>query len=291
MNISQANDVTIRQLLETDVEQFRELTTKVKWNDTANDLRELIRFCPKTAFALTKGQAIIGAALALPYENRMRISYVCVDPDYAGKGYGRRIMNHLLANIDKSKVVELDSSTDGARLYPNLGFSYNPAYDVQAMELASDREIEQIQSPHKIGSEDIRALIELDKHAFGSSREMFIRNAVSDVTKHIVIDKEEEKIVGFAICSQERTAVRIGPWIHKHEAGAEKLLSIAINACRTKFGQVSITINTAHKKAIELLKNKGFTPTFTLQHMNLEKVQPQQGNRDNYYAFWSVGLA
>lgn len=106
---------------------------------------------------------IIATACYIPYKILSWIGNVAVKPRYQRKGYGKRLMSELLKLIS-TKVIRLDSTTEGYRLYRSLGFIEE--YKTILYELRDLKGSNNVKTSDKL--EDW--MMDLDKKAFGDDR-------------------------------------------------------------------------------------------------------------------------
>jgi GNAT superfamily N-acetyltransferase len=79
---------------------------------------------PHRLYAAMDEDAVYGWVSSIPVGGRAWVADLFVKPEHRGRGFGRALMSALLAD-DRAHEVEtsvLLASSDGARLYPHLGY-------------------------------------------------------------------------------------------------------------------------------------------------------------------------
>jgi GNAT superfamily N-acetyltransferase len=79
---------------------------------------------PQRLYAAMDERAVYGWVSSIPFGARAWVADLFVRPEHRGRGFGRALMSALLAD-DRRHGIEtsvLLASSDGARLYPHLGY-------------------------------------------------------------------------------------------------------------------------------------------------------------------------
>ena len=74
-----------------------------------------------------KGKSLIGYFIMYNIEDEVHILNVAVHPDYRGKGYGTKLLHHVLTTFHKERTMEFflevrESNTAAIHLYRKFGF-------------------------------------------------------------------------------------------------------------------------------------------------------------------------
>ena len=115
----------VRRLRRTDLHDVMLLKDTAHWNQTEDDWLRLLSLAPDGCFAIDCDGHVVATATALCYGRDLAwIGMVLTAPDYRGRGFGRRLMQHVLEFLDCKAVrsIGLDATDMGERLYSALGF-------------------------------------------------------------------------------------------------------------------------------------------------------------------------
>jgi len=115
----------IRLLKKTDIGSVMRLNQAAGWNQTPEDWERLIELAPEGCFVLDCDGAPVATASAVCYGRRLAwIGMVLTHPDYRGRGYARRLMEHSLEYLERLGIewIKLDATDMGRPLYLRLGF-------------------------------------------------------------------------------------------------------------------------------------------------------------------------
>ena len=264
------------------------LSTKIGWTDSTEDWKEAYNATSGSAFSLFSSNQMIGTALGVHYGDKTRIANVIIDPDYQGQGHGFRLFKHLIDHLsaDNSPLIELGASLAGKPLYEKFGFKTR--YEIQSFSKVISTSSDFKSNGMFCQEEDLESVIQLDEEAFGTSRANLIRNVFESAAHQILIDKQDEKTLGFLMWRQETDGIRIGPWIHQETEGAKRLVKMALHVLARNHPETKVTFHVTNQLAKDILIGEGFNYAFSSYHMTLgERVLSKNST---YYGIWSFAM-
>lgn len=109
------------------IELWRRCGLVVPWNDPAVDIDRKLQVDPELFVVGIEDADLVASAMGGYDGHRGSIFYLAVDPDYQGRGYGRKIVDHLAAMLKQRGCPKLNilvrSSNQGVvEFYRRLGF-------------------------------------------------------------------------------------------------------------------------------------------------------------------------
>jgi len=223
-----------------DIDGALALSQEVNWPHRRDDW-SLSRTLGQGIIAEENGR-IIGTAMWWPYGDAFATcGGIIVSPTMQGRGLGRAMMARLL-EATGDRAVLLSSTEAGHRLYQSLGFEgIGTAHQHQAQLPAAARiaPTEANKAVRAARAEDLPAMIEIDRHAFGADRTRLIEE-FSRIGTGAVIDRDGV-IQGFAMCRQFGRGYAVGPVIARTPDDARSLIRYFINEKVGEFLRVDVT--------------------------------------------------
>src|SRR5262245_2095092 len=113
---------TVRLLGQADLDSAFALSSESAWNQRLEDWRMLLRLAPAGAFAAVADGRIVGTAIGLDYGGFGWIAMMLVDPRFRGRGLGGRLLEMAMSALPGDRVIRLDATPLGRRLYQRYGF-------------------------------------------------------------------------------------------------------------------------------------------------------------------------
>jgi GNAT superfamily N-acetyltransferase len=105
--------------------QPRQIQDQAEWNTIPMRSKQSMKLRPSTRlFSVWDETTDYGWVRSVPYKDSAWVSNLYVHEPVRGKGYGRALMSKLLISDRENGVKQsvLLASSDGARLYPHLGY-------------------------------------------------------------------------------------------------------------------------------------------------------------------------
>lgn len=223
-----------------DIDGALALSQEVRWPHRRDDW-SLSQTLGQGVLAEENGR-IIGIAMWWPYGDAFATcGGIIVSPAMQGRGLGRALMAHLLEATGERAVL-LSSTEAGRRLYQSFGFEdVGTAHQHQAQLPAAARiaPTEADKAVRKARAEDLPAMIEIDRQAFGADRTRLIEE-FSRIGTAAVIDRDGI-VQGFAMCRSFGHGNAVGPVITRTADDARLLIRYFINEKAGEFLRVDVT--------------------------------------------------
>jgi GNAT superfamily N-acetyltransferase len=202
------------------------LSRSAHWNQNEADWRLMLEVGYGWGVSLADG-GLIASTLVLPYGGEFAwISMVLVHPQHRRRGHASRLLRTAIADLEaRSLTPILDATPAGRAVYSREGFG--DRWGFRRFFRAQKR-------PGPLPERRARALrdsdwpwiLELDREAFGASREPVLRDLQRRLPQAaLVLDG-----VGFVFGRDGREAAQLGPLVCRHADGAGALLSQALAA-------------------------------------------------------------
>ena len=163
----------IRALTENDMPAAVALSSGAGWNQTAGDWLMLIRLAPETCFALEYEGQLAATTTLLCYGRQLAwVGMVLTRPDYQGRGFARRLVEHAVTQAEYRKIetLKLDATEQGLPLYEKLGFRMEQA--IERWSGAGMRPLDGGDTPRQLSLHQIE---HLDRESFGADRSRLLR--------------------------------------------------------------------------------------------------------------------
>jgi GNAT superfamily N-acetyltransferase len=223
-----------------DIDGALALSQEVSWPHRRDDW-SLSQTLGQGIIAEENGR-IIGTAMWWPYGDAFATcGGIIVSPAMQGRGLGRALMTRLLEATGERAVL-LSSTEAGRRLYQSFGFEdIGTAHQHQAQLPAAARiaPTESDKAVRTARAEDLPAMIEIDRHAFGADRTRLIEE-FNRIGTAAVIDRGGI-IQGFAMCRPFGRGYAVGPIIARTAYDAQLLIRYFINEKAGEFLRVDVT--------------------------------------------------
>jgi GNAT superfamily N-acetyltransferase len=220
----------LRPLSISDIPGAMQLKEAAGWNQTVQDWRNLIAVAPQGCFGIDCDGRLAATASAVCFDRELAwIGMVLTDPAFRGRGFARRLMEHLLEYLEGCEVawVKLDATDMGYALYRRLGFQDECAIERWA------RPPGPVVDPPGAGRfcpwspDDWRAL---DREAFGAGRSTLLPLLASE-------DAVALPGLGYAMGRPGTKAAYFGPCVTTSDEAARSFLCrcLALHSQETVF--------------------------------------------------------
>ncbi len=228
---------------------------------------------------------IVGATVYGPFAY---VGLMAVHPDFQRRGIARRLMDHLLAEVDVHGIpaIVLDASTVGEPLYRSLGF----VEDDRSVLYARQENILPYQpspTPPAVAllrREDLPAVVAFDTPHFGADRGDVLATYLSDDSERAFVCRDASGTVSGYLIAQRQM---LGPWMAESPHAAAALLDVALGLPFD--GAPTVIAPAVHAHAARLLEQCGFAPQRSLAHMR-RGGHPMPGRRTRLYGQASFAI-
>lgn len=247
----------IRRLTFDDIPSVLRLCSLAGWNQTPADIRRLLTLEPDGCFAVCEAGSVVGTTTTTTYGTALAwIGMVLVDPAFRRRGIASHLMTTAIEYLRRQVVatIKLDATPAGQGVYEKLGFVEESRLERWAGEATCG-----MGDTASTGSWADIAKADFD--AFGTDRGALLRSILADSPWPMAVDG-----IGYAMSRPGSRASYVGPVIAVDIAQARRLLAAALSPLRdTAF----IDVNLAYPRAVELVKELGFTKQRDLVRMRL----------------------
>jgi GNAT superfamily N-acetyltransferase len=209
------------------------LVREAGWNQVAADW-EIFRALG-TVYAGRAGGRVVATAATLPYGEFAWISMVLVTGEHRRRGLGTRLLKRCIAALnDAGCVPVLDATPDGRPLYRALGFEeawgFHRLARREAQPLGKGPPLPDGTTIRPIADADWAALCSYDAAAFGANRGALLQHLRGRLPAAELVAHRGDRIAGFMLGRDGRSAAQIGPLVAEDDAVAQALLARAIAA-------------------------------------------------------------
>jgi ribosomal protein S18 acetylase RimI-like enzyme len=202
--------------------------------------------------------AIAGCAEALVQGNAGWLGSIIVRPEYRGRGLGLALTRRLV-DIIRSQGCEsqvLIATPMGRPVYEKLGFTVESEYIF--LKNDSPRPVSSSENLRSLESDDVDALLALDRSSTGESRGPFLRRHLDGGLIHT---DSRDQIDGFFL-----PALGEGLIVAEEESAGLALLQHKLS-----LGAAQVVVPDANATALRFLQGHGFNETFRAPRMTLDR--------------------
>ena len=201
------------------------LSRAANWNQNEADWRLMLTIGHGWGISLAGG-VLAASTLVLPFERFAWISMVLVLPEHRRKGYATRLLRVAIADLEKRGLAPaLDATPAGREVYRLEGF--RDTWGFKRYALQKDFSIDQASGAWALADVDWKQVLELDRKAFGASRERLLRDLARRLPQAALVHDR-----GYVLGREGREAFQIGPVVARDEDTAIGLVSQALSAVK-----------------------------------------------------------
>ena len=220
-------------LTAADLPDAEALVREAGWNQVAADW-EIFRALG-TVYVARAGGRVVATAATLPYGEFAWISMVLVAGEQRRRGLGTRLLKLCMAALNESgHIAVLDATPEGRPLYRALGFEdawgFHRLARRQAQPMSKVPPRPDGTTIRPIADADWTALCAYDALAFGADRSALLQRLRGRLPAAELVAQRGDRIAGFMLGRNGRSAAQIGPLIAEDDAVARALLGRAIPA-------------------------------------------------------------
>jgi GNAT superfamily N-acetyltransferase len=253
--------MTIRPLVEEDIEAGVGLSMQAGWNHGAADWRRLLALWPgQCLVGDVAGRVVASGTLATYASDGGLVGWVgliLVDEEHRRRGLGTRMMAAVLDEADRRGVaiVGLDASEQGEPIYRKLGFVVVASINRWAGRGAIGR-------TESVDQAAWTKLVAVDRLACGVDREALLRQIVGEAESRVTMMRS-----AFALVRPGRCAWHLGPVIANDSNEVERLLNRLIGDMN-QLPTADVIVDVVGGSAMELLlARRGFAIVRRLKRM------------------------
>jgi GNAT superfamily N-acetyltransferase len=215
---------TEHRLAEHDLPACLALSKASHWNQNEADWRLMLEF--GRGWGISVGGALAASTLTLPYGGDFAwVSMVLVLPEHRRKGFASRLLRTAIGDMAARGLTPvLDATPAGRTVYAREGFS--DRWGFTRFFLKARKTSRARGEARPVRESDWKAILELDREAFGASREQVLRALHRRLPQAAWMIEGK----GFVFGRDGREASQIGPLIAVDAGSARTLLSHALAA-------------------------------------------------------------
>ncbi|MBJ7993437.1 GNAT family N-acetyltransferase [Bacillus mycoides] len=247
----------VERLRKEDTEDIVTLSSYIGWDYNREEVETIFNSGIVYGVWNERKKLIASAAIILYGETLASIGMVIVHPDYKGRGIGKAITDSCVKSVSTQTPIMLIATDEGKPLYEKLGFravsyvskyicnSYNVNYTCVGNK-------EYMMNYEECDLEDI---IQIDKDAFGTNREEFLKKRIVQSEQCIVVKDKEQNVLGYGISIQTPENKIIGPIVAKNDKMAMRMVHYLV---REHNGKLRIDVPEGKKDFMKELEIIGF---------------------------------
>ena len=256
-------------LREAELADAQALSAEAGWNQVAADWRIFLDLGTVYAVRNSAGR-VVATAATLPHGGRFAwISMVLVTAEYRRQGLARRLLDRCVSDlIGRGLVPVLDATPAGRTVYTALGFADTWGFHRLACGNRQGRDAavaaEDGAVVRAITDADWPPLCRYDAAAFGADRSAVLGRLRGRVPQAELIAYRGDRIAGFLLGRDGRSAPQLGPLVAEDDAVAEGLLLCGLAAIH---GPIYIDLADAKAGLRRTLEARGFAAQRPLMRM------------------------
>jgi GNAT superfamily N-acetyltransferase len=208
-----------------------ELSRSANWNQNAADWQLMLAMGRGWGITAPDG-TLVASTLVLPYGGEFAwISMVLVLPEHRRHGHATRLLRAALAELQARGLQPvLDATPAGRAVYQQEGFADTwgfARYAAGESSRAAPRKDPGI-LVRPLADEDWQAVLQLDRPAFGASRDQLLRALAARLPEAAMVAERDGVIEGFLLGRDGRQARQLGPLVARSSGAARGLLAEAL---------------------------------------------------------------
>jgi ribosomal protein S18 acetylase RimI-like enzyme len=216
-----------RPMVETDIEAGLRLCRASGWNQLQADWQCFLECSPQGCRVAVCDDLVVGTVATLNYEKKFGwISMLLVDPEWRGKGFGKRLLEEARQILSGVETVRLDATPAGKLVYDKAGFQ--DEYLLVRMKAASPVP-ERFSGVRPIEDSDWDRLVDWDRLAFGADRSAILQRLFRGAPEYAWVAESAGELRGFLLGRHGFLAEHLGPLVAVNGLTARVLASAGIS--------------------------------------------------------------
>jgi len=259
----------IHLLTAADIPAAMRLKEAAGWNQTEQDWVNLLAAEPEGCFGINCDGALVASAAGVCFPRAQPlpdgrgsvssalawIGMVLTAPEYRGRGFARRLMDHTLEFLTRRGVewVKLDATDMGRPLYARLGFEDEALVERWCLPKVESR------PPVDLPAWRLEDFAQLDAAAFGADR--------TNILRPLAVESAAVPGEGYAMGRPGTKATYFGPCVARSAEAARRLLEWFL--ARHPGESIFWDLLPGQPEALRLAQEFGFEPRRRLVRMAL----------------------
>ena len=264
-------EIRVERLRKEQIGNIVALSSYIGWDYNREEIETVFNTGIVYGVWNERKELIASAAIILYGEALASIGMVIVHPDYKGRGIGRVITNSCMNSVSAQTPIMLIATDEGKPLYEKLGFrvvSYVSKYICNSYN-ANHKCAENEEYMMVYKESDLEGIIKIDKGAFGTSRNEFLKQRIMQSEQCVVVKDTKENVVGYGISIQTPENKIIGPVVAKNN---EMAMRIVHDLARGHNGKLRMDVPEGKNDFMKELEIAGFkkvnTPPIMMKNSN-----------------------
>ncbi|WP_044796778.1 GNAT family N-acetyltransferase [Bacillus cereus] len=264
-------EIRVERLREAKTGNIVSLSSYIGWDYNREEIDTIFNAGIVYGVWNEREELIASAAIILYGEKLASIGMVIVHPDYKGRGIGKIITEACVKSVSAHTPIMLIATDEGKPLYEKLGFravSYVSKYICNSYN-ANHKCAENEEYMMVYKESDLEEIIKIDKGAFGTSRNEFLKQRIMQSEQCVVVKDTKENVVGYGISIQTPENKIIGPVVAKNNAMAMRIVH---DLARGHNGKLRMDVPEGKNDFMKELEIAGFkkvnTPPIMIKNSN-----------------------
>ncbi|PFC17119.1 GNAT family N-acetyltransferase [Bacillus cereus] len=264
-------EIRLERLREEQIGDIVALSSYIGWDYNREEVETIFNSGIVYGVWNERKKLIASAAIILYGEALASIGMVIVHPDYKGRGIGKMITNSCMNSVSAQTPFMFIATDEGKPLYKKLGFkvvSYVSKYICNSYN-ANHKCAENEEYMMVYKESDLEGIIKIDKGAFGTSRNEFLKQRIMQSEQCVVVKDTKENVVGYGISIQTPENKIIGPVVAKNN---EMAMRIVHDLARGHNGKLRMDVPEGKNDFMKELEIAGFkkvnTPPIMMKNSN-----------------------
>ncbi|MGG3270334.1 GNAT family N-acetyltransferase [Priestia aryabhattai] len=246
----------IERFSEKDIKGLLVLSKLEKWDYSEADLHTIFSTRDVFGHRNEKGDIVSSVAVVL-YENQSAfIGMVIVRKDYRKQGLAGQLMKHCLQILSPEVNAYLIATKEGEHLYKKAGFK---TVDYVSKYISSEYIPRAFKASgfytRSLTRRDFKEVLKLDEAAFGDNRKLFLKSRIQQSEKAVVLQNEQNKIMGYGLAVRTPSNIVIGPVVAPH---AEVAMLVIDELAKSYKEKLRIDLSSHEETLKKLVENHGF---------------------------------
>jgi hypothetical protein len=159
-----------------------------------------------------------------------------VDPEYRGRGLGRRLLETAMNAIPPNRRIRLDATAEGRPLYERYGFEVEATLSRHISHGSSRGAVpvgdalNRARGARPLTASDLETVIERDSEIFGGRRGAVLDWAYHSARQYAYGVRSDDGLIHYCFGRHGRVFDQIGPVVAGDEAIANALMNAALAA-------------------------------------------------------------
>lgn len=264
---------SVRRLTEADLPRCGELGVSRDWGAEQRKWGLLFDVGEVYGIEDTDGRLVATTVLTRYGARFAAISMVLVAQTHERRGYGTRIMRHVIDQAAGATLV-LHATPEGRPLYEKLGFRAFGA--VEAHVGTFDATGTKTGRSHPAVPEDLLQLARLDREVYGVHRTALLKRLPRFAERIRVLRDADGLITGYGATWRGETRLNVGPVLAPDFAGARDLIADLVDGVED---ELRLDIDAESDDLSAWACGHGLKPGYTCTHMVLGGPAPMDQAR------------